>query len=75
MLDWNPTRCRYLNDISRAERAESLLREGLIEWAATASRAFGSWNAAIEAAGYTPRARFGGQQNAARRRARSSQPR
>lgn len=63
--DWNPTHARYLSDEARARRFES---DGCWPWHNTVVVAFGSWNAAIAVAGFTPRARHGGDGNEQRRR-------
>lgn len=67
--DWCWQNARFkLKDEGRALRAEAALREG---WPSSQGviAAFGSWNAAIEAAGFRPRAPHGGGGNERRRRA------
>ncbi len=51
-MDWSPTRCRSSGDLERAERHA---RED-VPHAKTVWLRFGSWNAAIEAAGFEGRA-------------------
>lgn len=53
--DWCAYRCRFLGDEARAQRAEAALAEG---WpsARAVINSFGSWNEAIRAAGFEPRA-------------------
>jgi hypothetical protein len=66
--DWEPYGCRQvLHDEARARRAEASLVEG---WpsAGAVINAWGSWNAAIRAAGFEPRAPHGGAGNQQRRR-------
>jgi hypothetical protein len=65
--DWRPNNARnQLHDDARARRFEDA--NGRWSWADTAIREFGSWNAAIAAAGYEPRPSHGGGENVARRR-------
>lgn len=63
--DWNPTQARILNDEPRARRFEDA--DGIWPHAQSVRRAFGSWAAAIEAAGFVPRAPHGGGGNQYRR--------
>jgi hypothetical protein len=62
--DWDPYHARRLGDEARAARYE----EGDWPHMGTAFNAFGSWNAAIEAAGFKARAPHGGAGNQWRRR-------
>lgn len=63
--DWNPWQARHaIHDEQRAQRFEA----GHWPWSTQVVHAFGSWNAAIEAAGFTPRAPHGGGGNGFRRR-------
>lgn len=64
--DWNPTQSRHMHDEARAER----FKEGGWPWATNIIATFGTWNAAIRAAGFEPRASGGGNGNVGRRRAR-----
>lgn len=69
--DWDPWRARHvLHDDARARRFEDAQRR----WPSfkVVCTEFGSWNAAIEAAGFEPRAATGGRGNAARRRAKAA---
>ncbi len=67
MADWNPTRARnFLHDEERARRFEDA--DGYYPWMTLVVRVFGSWNAAIAAAGFKPRPRYGGEGNELRRR-------
>ena len=60
--DWDGWNSRYrLHDPKRADRYERLHAEGRIPSAAHVADVFGSWNAAIAAAGFTPRPRGGRQ--------------
>ena len=66
MPDWNPWHARnVMRDLGRAERFEATTH-----WPHITSVVyhFGSWNAAIKAAGFTPRANHGGGGNQHRRR-------
>lgn len=72
IADFNPTQAVYMGDYRRATRAEHHIKAGQIPWFVTAVREFGSWNAAITAAGLTPRARHGGGANVLRRRRRAA---
>lgn len=63
--DWNPVQARnYLHDERRARRFEEA--GGRWPWFTKVVREFGSWNAAIAAAGFNPRQRFGGRANPTR---------
>ena len=54
--DWNPYRARVrLRDEERARRFERGRAEGAWPSFSTAVRIFGSWNAALRAAGFEPR--------------------
>lgn len=64
--DWHPPTARRLNDEARARRFEDA--RGEWPWLSTVAREFGSWNAAIVAAGFAPRARYGGGSNRLRAR-------
>jgi hypothetical protein len=68
--DFNPTGAVYLSDYRRAVRAERHISAGEIPWFTTVVREFGSWNAAIAAAGFTPLANHGGNGNSLRHRKR-----
>jgi hypothetical protein len=65
MADWSPWQARALGDEARARRFEI---DDRWPWFTYVVRAFGSWNGAIEAAGFTPRAARGGGTNQSRRR-------
>lgn len=63
--DWHPYAAEHqLSDAKRAAR----FRGGDWPSAESVIREFGSWNAGIAAAGFTPRARHGGDGNQLRRR-------
>lgn len=64
--DWSPTAARAKNDLPRAERFEAA--SGRWPWQNTVVREFGTWNAAVSEAGFTPRAAHGGGGNEVRRR-------
>ncbi len=67
--DWSPFAARHqLHDEERAQRCERAKAAGEHPSYQTVIREFGSWNAAIEAAGFTPRAVGGWAANTARRR-------
>lgn len=68
ICDWNKNAAAQINDTSRATRAARLVGDGVVPHSHTVIREFGSWNAAIAAAGFTPRANHGGDGNALRRR-------
>lgn len=51
-VDWNPPQARAIGHPEKAERFE---RDQAWPWVNTVQRYFGSWNAAIEAAGFEPR--------------------
>ena len=54
--DWNPHRARvHLRDEDRARRFERGRAEGAWPSFSTVVRRFGSWNAALRAAGFEPR--------------------
>lgn len=65
--DWSPSQARQLGNEARARRFESA--NGRWPWPEAVIREFGSWNAAIEAAGFVPRANTGGGGNELRKRA------
>lgn len=65
--DWNPTQLSNFDDVERWERADRLIRERVIPWFTSVVVRFGTWNAAIRAAGYEPRAAHGGAGNQYRR--------
>jgi hypothetical protein len=65
--DWNPYHARYiLHDEKRAVRSET----SPVSWPrhSTVYREFSSWNAALKAAGFQPRAPYGNAANQRRRR-------
>jgi hypothetical protein len=69
MPDWNPWYARHeINDEARAARAEENIAAGRHPWPVSVIRAFGTWNAAIRAAGFEPRPPHGGGGNGARHR-------
>lgn len=70
MADWNPNTASRRGDSARAARARQHIAAGEIPWATHAVRIHGSWNAAIAAAGFDPRAGIGNRANAARRKGR-----
>jgi hypothetical protein len=70
LLDFSPRHCFDRGDLERGLHAERLIAEGHICWFMTAVHRFGSWNAAILAAGFTPRAPKATPENAARDRRR-----
>jgi DNA-binding MarR family transcriptional regulator len=59
-LDWSPTEARKRGFTVQADRAERLIAEGRIPWVTVAHNRFGSWNAALEASGFEPRAKGAG---------------
>ena len=66
--DWDPWQARHvLHDEARAQRFEEA--GGCRPWTTSVVEAFGSWNAAIRAAGFEPRAPHGGDGNHLRHRA------
>lgn len=73
VADWNAVRCRRMNDEDRARRYEEGAAAG--KWPSHVSvvRAFGSWNEALVAAGFEPRAPHGGGGNEQRRRSMRAQ--
>lgn len=67
IADWSPQHARQaLGDEARAQRFESA--DGRWPWFTIVFDRFGSWNDALEAAGFAPRARNGGDGNELRRR-------
>lgn len=74
VADWNAVLCRAMNDEARALRYENSAAAGKCPCHNTPIRAFGSWNAAIEAAGFTPRASHGGGGNELRQRRLKARP-
>lgn len=70
--DWDPTRARRNRDEQRARRARALIAGGAIPATKTVYATWGSWNKAIIAAGFTPRAGHGGAGNQHRRRSMRS---
>lgn len=72
VTDWNPYEAERVADLQRLER----FRAGNWPTFMTVIEAFGSWNAAIEAAGCAPRSAGGGNGNSLRlRRARTRRER
>lgn len=65
--DWMPARARINNDEERARRFERA--DGYWPCGETVHHRFGSWNAALKAAGFEPRAAHGGAGNQLRKRA------
>jgi hypothetical protein len=63
--DWNVTKARYMKDVERVER----FRAGSWPSAKAVIKSFGTWNAAIMAAGFTPRRSGGVPENHLRKRA------
>lgn len=71
MKDWDPWAASVtLGDEDRGRRARRLIKAGVIPWMTTAVERFGSWNAAIMAAGFKGRAPHGGGGNQSHRRNR-----
>lgn len=70
MPDWSPSSARHLGNPERAERF--LSANGRWPWATKVHQRFGSWNAALEAAGFKPRAPHGGDGNQLRRRTKAA---
>lgn len=67
VIDWSPYDARTrLHDEARARRFEDA--DGQWPWFTHVVRVFGSWNAGIDAAGFTPREAHGGGGNVQRRR-------
>lgn len=67
IVDWNPHRARHRrHDDARARRWETV--DGHWPWFSLVFDRFGSWNAAIRAAGFTPREPFGSAANQQRQR-------
>jgi transposase len=69
VADWRPHRSRTMNDSARAARSEREHAAGKVPSSTHVYKRFPSWNAALEAAGFTPRAPYGGAGNQYRRRA------
>lgn len=67
MPDWNPIKAREMRDEWRAQRFEA---DDRWPWFMTVVKRFGSWNAAVAAAGFEPRVHHGGGGNQWRRRQR-----
>lgn len=71
--DWNPEQARRMNDPTRAQRFHDA--NHYWPWFTQVINRFGSWNAAIEAAGFTPRHQGGhGNPNPTRRQRRERTP-
>lgn len=70
--DWDPTVASRLGDPERADR----FRSAGGHWPSRNAvyRVFGSWNAAVRAAGFEPRAAGGGLGNTRRRRPLDKRP-
>ncbi len=69
VMDWNPWGAQHeLHDEQRAARWLRDNAAGKYPSFKTVVNRFGSWNAAIEAAGFTPRAAHGGDGNENRKR-------
>lgn len=68
--DWNPYSAREINDEQRALRFEAA--QHYWPWFTSVVLRFGSWNAAIEAAGFTPREGTGAGGNSDRHRHESA---
>jgi hypothetical protein len=69
MADWNLHLARYyVHDEKRAQRYERCRDAGICPSVQSVLGAFVTWNAAIEAAGFEPRANHGGGGNESRRR-------
>jgi hypothetical protein len=68
--DWTPATARAMGDEPRAQRFEATA--GRFPGHMTVIGEFGSWNAAITAAGFTPRPSGGGGGNELRRRSRAT---
>lgn len=64
--DWSPQNSREMHDEKRAQRW--IDADGAWPHFQTVVQTFGTWSAAIEAAGFTPRAAHGGAGNELRRR-------
>lgn len=62
---WSPDPAQVRGNAVRAERYARLHAEGKIPHHHSVRRVFGSWNAGIEAAGFTPRVAHGGDGNIA----------
>lgn len=61
--DWNATRARQMGRPDRTDRFLDGFATGRWPWFTTVVYHFGSWNAGIEAAGFTPRQADGGGPN------------
>jgi hypothetical protein len=68
IADWNTGQLQALGNQERLARSRAARAAGIAPTHGTVIREFGSWNAAIEAAGFTPRAPHGGGGNHLRRR-------
>jgi hypothetical protein len=75
MADWNPWASEHAyGDAERAQRARLGLRDGHHPSATHVVYAFGTWSAALEAAGFEGRAAHGGGGNVRRRRNQRPHP-
>lgn len=73
VADWRPWKARHsLRDEERARRAEREIAAGRCPSASKVYDEFGTWTAALRAAGVEARARYGGGGNELRRRAARS---
>jgi hypothetical protein len=70
--DWSTNQARALHDEERAARYQRENAAGRCPRTVTVFREFGSWNTALEAAGFSPRPTHGGGGNELRRRAARS---
>jgi hypothetical protein len=68
--DWNPPAARLAHDEARAQRFEAA--GGHWPWTSDVIERFGTWNTAISAARYEPRAPHGGSGNQLRARKRTA---
>lgn len=69
--DWNPWHARHrLHDEERAQRGERANATGACPTHMTVHNIFGSWGAALQAAGFESREPHGSNKNAKRRRSR-----
>lgn len=68
ITDWSPTHARDDRDFEKARLGEELIATGEIPWFMSVVNRFGSWNAGIAAAGFTPRAPGATRENASRTR-------
>lgn len=73
MVDWNSTQARKMGDFDRADYFDQ--NKDLWPWFSQVFRAFGSWNAGIEAAGFTPRPQYGTSETNSANRKRKAIPR